>query len=58
MVNKFNFKSILIVISSPSGAGKTSLAKAIVKENKTQRSNGSTNVRRKYRYETSSPDCI
>ena len=34
MVNKFNFKSILIVISSPSGAGKTSLAKAIVKENK------------------------
>ena len=34
MVNKFNFKSILIVISSPSGAGKTSLTKAIVKENK------------------------
>ena len=34
MVNKFNFKSILIVISSPSGAGKTSLAKAIVEENK------------------------
>ena len=34
MVNKFNFKSILIVISSPSGAGKTSLANAIVEENK------------------------
>ena len=33
MVNKFNFKSILIVISSPSGAGKTSLANAIVEEN-------------------------
>ena len=34
MGNKFNFKSILIVISSPSGAGKTSLANAIVEENK------------------------
>jgi len=34
MANKFNFKSILIVISSPSGAGKTSLANAIVEENK------------------------
>ena len=34
MVNKFNFKNILIVISSPSGAGKTSLANAIVEENK------------------------
>ena len=34
MVNKFNFKSILIVISSPSGAGKTSLTNAIVEENK------------------------
>lgn len=34
MVNKINFKSILIVISSPSGAGKTSLANAIVEENK------------------------
>jgi len=34
MVNKFNFKSILIVISSPSGAGKTSLANAIVEEKK------------------------
>lgn len=34
MVNKFNSKSILIVISSPSGAGKTSLANAIVEENK------------------------
>ena len=34
MVNKLNFKSILIVISSPSGAGKTSLANAIVEENK------------------------
>ena len=34
MVNKFTFKSILIVISSPSGAGKTSLANAIVEENK------------------------
>ena len=34
MVNKFNFKSLLIVISSPSGAGKTSLANAIVEENK------------------------
>ena len=34
MINKFNFKSILIVISSPSGAGKTSLANAIVEENK------------------------
>ncbi len=34
MVNKFNFKSRLIVISSPSGAGKTSLANAIVEENK------------------------
>ena len=34
MVNKYNFKSILIVISSPSGAGKTSLANAIVEENK------------------------
>ena len=34
MVNKFNFKSILIVISSPSGAGKTSIANAIVEENK------------------------
>ena len=34
MVNKPNFKSILVVISSPSGAGKTSLANAIVEENK------------------------
>jgi len=34
MGNKINFKSILIVISSPSGAGKTSLANAIVEENK------------------------
>ena len=32
MVNKLNFNSILVVISSPSGAGKTSLANSIVKE--------------------------
>ncbi len=33
MVDKLNFDSILIVISSPSGAGKTSLANSIVNEN-------------------------
>ena len=32
MVNKLNFDSILVVISSPSGAGKTSLANSIVEE--------------------------
>ena len=32
MVNKLNFNSILVVISSPSGAGKTSLANSIVEE--------------------------
>ena len=33
MVNLLKFKGILIVISSPSGAGKTSLANSIVEEN-------------------------
>ena len=33
MVNQLKFKGILIVISSPSGAGKTSLANSIVEEN-------------------------
>ena len=33
MVNKTKFSNLLIVISSPSGAGKTSLANSIVKEN-------------------------
>jgi len=33
MVNQHKFKGILIVISSPSGAGKTSLANSIVEEN-------------------------
>lgn len=33
MVDKFFFNGILIVISSPSGAGKTSLANSIVEEN-------------------------
>ena len=34
MVNIFNSNNILIVISSPSGAGKTSLSKSIVFDNK------------------------
>ena len=33
MVKKIKFSNLLIVISSPSGAGKTSLANSIVKEN-------------------------
>ena len=39
MVNKFTFKSILIVISSPSGAGKTSIGKLFYNKIKLEQPN-------------------